>query len=122
MEQNEKVYSFKNFKKDAFKKKLKDTYDYVKQKTVDGIHWCLDHPVEAIGLASIGALLVAKGVKYKTVKTEERRRETEFYDLRTGMYAKSKRPLTAREKLRAEERYKAGENWSHILDDMRLLK
>lgn len=122
MEQEKKIYSFKDFKKDAFKKKVKDTYDAGKAKVASGIQWCFDHPMEAIGLASITAPLIAKGVKYKTVKTEERRRETEFYDPRTGMYAKAKRPLTSREKVKAEERYRNGENWSHILDDMRLLK
>ena len=121
-QQNEKVVFFKDFKKEAFKKKVKDTIDAGKQKVTSGIQWCLEHPAEAAGLAAIGAPLIAKGVKYKTVKTEEKRRETEFYDPRTGMYAKARRPLTAREKLRAEERYKSGENWSHILDDMRLLK
>ena len=118
----EKVVFFKEFKKEALKKRLKDGWEFAKEKVGEGINWVMEHPVESAGMAAAASTAISKTVRHRTVKTEERRRETEFYDPRTGMYAKSRRPLTAREKLAAERRYKEGFSWNQVLDEMRLLK
>lgn len=84
---------------------------------------CKENPVQAAGMFSAGAYTISKIVRYKKVTKEEDRRRTEYYDPRTGKYARARRPLKPREQLEAERRYRDGkETWTEILADMGLLR
>ena len=111
-----------DFRKEARKRKLMRFVDKAKETGTRGLNWALDHPLETLGGITALAGVGKKALSMNKVKTEERRRETEFYNPRTGMYAKTRRPLTSKEKEYAERRFKNGESWTEIFSDMKLLK
>ena len=111
---NETV-DIRDFKAEARKRKLKECGRKV-------LGWIQEHPVEALGAATMALGVGKKTLGVHKVKTEERRRATEFYNPRTGMYATTKRPLTAKEKAYAENRFRNGDSWTDIFSDMKLLK
>lgn len=107
--------------------KLRCKWEQVKRKAKAEastlFNWCRENPVQAAGIASAASLSVSKVMRYKKVTKEETRRRTEYYDPRTGKYARARRPLKPREQLEAERRYRDGkETWTEILADMGLLR
>ena len=119
--ENETV-DIRDFKAEARKRKLMGVVEKAKQAGIRGVNWCLDHPIEALGGITAVAGVSKKALSVNKVKTEERSRETEFYNPRTGMYSKTRRPLTSKEKAYAEMRFKNGDSWTEIFSDMKLLK
>lgn len=117
--EDERIVSFNTVK---LKCKWKQVKRKAKAEASTLFNWCRENPVQAAGIASAASLSVSKVMRYKKVTKEEDRRRTEYYDPRTGKYARARRPLKPREQLEAERRYKAGEGWTHILADMGLLR
>ena len=123
MEEEKKVTEFKWLK---FKVKVKQAVDSaketVKKAVVATADFCRDHPVEASLVA--GAVVKAVKVvnKVAVVGREERDKRRRFYDNRLGRYSRSRRDLTGREELEIERRYRGGESYREILDDLGLLK
>lgn len=80
-----------------------------------------EHPLEAA--TTVGTLFAG----YKKLHSmrldyvEEDRRHRDFYDPRTGKHVWARRKLTARELMRIDARYKAGDSYTQILADMGLL-
>ena len=58
----------------------------------------------------------------KRVKDEKELKTCYYYDKRHGHYVKTIRPLTGRELLELDRRYKKGESYSEILSSMKLLR
>lgn len=124
----EKVVYFDEFKRDAFKEKVKRKVDEAKEKAKEAaigiVGFTREHPAEAVAIFTATAAVTKKGLQYKKVKAEDRRRLVDFYDPRCGRHSTAKRPLTRKESLRAQRMYDADKNarWSEILNDMGLLK
>ena len=114
-ERKNETVDIRDFKAEARKRKIKE---YCRK----AIGWIQEHPVEALGAATMALGVGKKTLGVHKVHTEERRRATEFYNPRTGMYATTKRPLTAKEKAYAEKRFKEGDSWTEIFSDMKVLK
>ena len=118
--------NFKDFKKEInkenLKRKAKDIYDGAKKQAVKAANYCMEHPVEALSILTAVTACTNKLVRYKQTKAEDRRRQVDFYDNRLGTHAIARRPLSTKEALEVEKRYKNGESYKSILWDMRLLK
>ena len=122
----ENVVNFDEVKKEArkamFKKRLSSFYESAKIKVMAVVEWGREHPAEVAGIVT-GASVLAKSVsKHSHEMQEQRHRDREFFDHRTGKWCETKRKLTAREQVEAEARHQAGETWTQIFADMRLLK
>lgn len=111
-----------DFKKEARRRKIEEAKMKAKGAALGVWGWAKDHPMESLGIVTAGLGVTKKTLGIRKVKTEERRRETEFYNPRTGMYSKIKRPLTAKEKSYAEKRFRNGDSWNDIFSDMKILK
>lgn len=119
---NEEKVELIDFKKEAMKRKLKAGVETAKIKVMQGVKWVSDHPAEAAaGVTGIG-LFVKQLTKTSANHAEQRRREREFFEHSSGKWCEIKRKLTPREQVEAEARHKAGETWTQIFSDMRLLK
>ena len=125
-EKDDKIISMNDFKKEAFKRKVRDGFkkavDTVKKPVVKAINWSFEHPTEALGIATGAGIALTKVAKIHSVNAEDRRRTTDFYDPRTGAHSIAKRALRPKEKVEIIERYKAGESYDEILYDKGLLK
>lgn len=118
----EKKVELVDFKKEAMKRKLKAGVETVKLNIMKGVKWVSDHPAEAAaGVTGLG-LFVKQLTKTSANHAEQRRREREFFEHSSGKWCEIKRKLTPREQVEAEARHKAGETWTQIFSDMRLLK
>lgn len=128
MEQEEKIINFEALKKqikiETAKRKFKEATDKAKQKAGEVYCWAKEHPAEAASLGASAAIIAKKTIGYRAVKKEEYRRKTEFFDPRTGKYAFSRKPLTTKQQLEAERRYKENRNttWTQVLYEMGLSK
>ena len=82
------------------------------------------HPVESIAVATtvigVTGKAVASGNRKRADKIEEKRRDRDCYDPRTGEHYIARRKLTNDERLELERRYKDGESKGEILRDMGL--
>lgn len=111
-----------DFKKEAAKRKVKAVIDGAKKKVDQAVIWGMEHPAEAIALAG----LVVGGTKKvsSAIQTHEenKRRDTDYYDPRTGLHSWSKRKLKPKERMMIRERYDRGESYDRILYDMGLLR
>lgn len=110
------------FKLDQAKWAIRDTGHKVKTGTGKLVHYCADHPLVTITLASAGASVIQRGSKLWIDHSETVRRDRSFWDPRIGKYTKTKRKLSPYEQVEAEARFKAGEGWSEIFADMDILK
>lgn len=118
--EDEKIVSFNTVK---LKCKWEKAKRKAKAEASTLFNWCRENPVQAAGIASAASLSISKVMRYKKVTKEENRRRTEYYDPRTGKYARARRPLKPREQLEAERRYRDNkETWTEILNDMGLLR
>ena len=124
--QDEVVY-FAEFKKEAFswkiKRKVQKAKEAVKEAGKKMVITAINHPTESLALATGIFAVTKKGLQYKKVKAEDRRRLVDFYDPRSGRHCRAKRPLTRKESLEAQKRYDSdkSERWNAILSDMGLL-
>ena len=118
--------NFNDFKeqinKEQLKRKVKTFAKEAKEKAGMVANYCVEHPVEALSIVSAASVGLNRFYKYKQTKAEDRRREVDFYDNRLGTHAIARRPLTMKEALEVERRYKNGESYKSILWDMRLMK
>ena len=122
MEDN-KTVNFDDFKKEARKRKREEFVDkYVKApiKTVGA--WAAENPITALTAIGAAIPLCNKVIRYKQTKAEDKRRAVDFYDPRCGRHVIVRRPLRRTEQIEVDRRYNAGESYTHIFDDMRLLK
>lgn len=111
-----------DFKKEAMKRKLKAGVETAKTGIMKGVKWVYEHPAEAAaGVTGLG-LFVKSVTKTSANHAEQRRREREFFEHSSGKWCEIKRKLTPREQVETEARHKAGETWTQIFSDMRLLK
>ena len=126
MNNNEEKVTFVDFKKEAFKRKVKEKVETatktVKKAVARTIIWAYDNPVQAVGAITGLGVIATKAAKIHSVNAEDRRRDTDFYDPRTGVHSIAKRPLKPKEKVEILERYKSGESYAEILYRKGLLK
>ena len=102
------------------KRKVTDWWNNTKRKANDLVDWALEHPSEALtAAAAIGGVLKVSSRTLR-VFAENRRRDLDFYDPRTGRHVWAKRKPTARESVEIDRRYRAGESYEQILWEMRL--
>jgi len=113
----------------TFKQKVKDfgvkAQDKA-EKAWNGVkEFCEDHPFEAIGLASVaipGILRLGNSIVRGSIeKREDKRRELDEYDPRTGEHWFLRSKLSTNQKLELERRYRNGEPKGEILRSMRKL-
>jgi len=93
-----------------------------KMKAGDVVRWIKEHPVEAAALGTAAVTVANKGAKIYGIHSEMKRRDTDFYDPRTGTHAFTRRRLKAREQAEIDRRYNQGESYVSIFNDMNLLK
>lgn len=123
--EEKKTVSFEEFKKQAkveeFKRGLKEGFDnYVVKPVVSVGKWAVENPMTAITLATITAGVAKRGLSYQKVKAEDKRRETDFYDPRTGRHTVARRKPTRKQRLEIDRRYANKESYESILSSMGL--
>lgn len=114
----------------SFKQKASDWWWNTKYKAKckweNTKKFCRENKAEvvAISLVAIPAVsgMVKRGLNAYAEHEETSRRETDYYDPRTGEHWRTRRPLRTSEKLELEERYEEGESKGSILNDMNLLR
>ena len=114
--------TLKEFKKEAFKRKVKSGFDTVVSKGKAAVNWGIEHKEVVIPVAIAGSGAVKKMASARAAHLEDVSRQTRFYNPRTGTYAYAKRIPKKKEMLEIESRYAKGESYRAILDDMGLLK
>lgn len=123
----EKVVTMKEFKRDAFFKKLKDGAKKIGEKALEaaekGVDYAIEHPGQAIAAVSAFGVAAGKVAKIQQVKAEDRRRKRDFYDPRTGRWCSAKKDLSPDQEMYIERRHRVNkETYREILYDMGLLK
>ena len=118
----DETVNMSDFKKEAFKRKVKDGFDWCKKKVDEGIAWAMEHPGEAIALATLTAGTIKKGSGSVQTVAENRRRDLDLYDPRTGSHSKMRRRPSPTEQVMIDRRYNMGESYKEILYDMGLLR
>lgn len=118
MEENKTV----SFDKVKIKLKVEEAKRKVKEGAKTAVNWCVQNKELALGIAAGGVAGIKLLSKIHSSRQDERDHELKHWDPRAGEYARSRRKLTRHEKLELIERYQAGEDKYHILDDMGLLK
>lgn len=123
MENKDEKVTMIDFKKEAFKRKVKGAVNEVKDKAIVVVKWGFDHPVEAASIITGASLLTRNIVKQNAIRSEQKHTERKFYEHSSGKWAETKRKLTQREQLEAERRHKENkETWTEIFADMGVLK
>jgi hypothetical protein len=113
----------------TFKQKVKDFFNKKKEAVLDAkdkvVQAAKDHPYEAYGLLCIsipGLLKLLNSIVRLIMQArEDRYDDCDYYDPRTGEHWQAKRPLSKKQKLNLEKRYKEGESKGKILNDMHML-
>lgn len=119
----DKTVNFDDFKKEAKKRKREEFIEkYVKRPVKIVGEFAAENPVAVLTAIGAAIPLCSKVIRYKQVKAEDRRRAVDFYDPRCGRHVIVRRPLRTSEAIEVDRRYNAGESYTHIFDDMRLLK
>lgn len=112
-------------KVDRLKWKTEVKMNHIKNDVRELGKYALEHPGEAVALASAGGAIVggvAKVVGKVVKKHEENQRDKEFYDPQTWNWVETKRKLTSKEKVEFSTRRNNGESVTQILNSMRVLK
>ncbi len=78
------------------------------------------NPGEAAAIASAAGLIATKATKAYVVHAEDRRRKCDFYDPRTGDHVVTKKPLSQKQHVAVDRRYREnrGESYVSIFDSM----
>ena len=119
----QKTVDINDFKKEQAKRKLNDWLDkYIIRPAKALVNWAVENPALAIGAATAMIPLANKVIRFKQYQAEDRRRATDYYDPRNGRHVYVRRPLNRSEQIEVDRRYDAGESYTKIFDDMRLLK
>lgn len=118
-----------NQKVENAKTKVKGTVEKGKEKARAVAAWCIDHPAETIGIATVTVAatkeankLIGKAASIHAIHEEEKRRKLERYDPVTHSWATLRRPLNSREQEEFAERRQNGESAILILKSMNVLK
>lgn len=99
----------KKLKWEKRKRKAKEFIDtYIWKPLCNFWQWAVDNPGKFLGLLTLTAGVTKRGLSYKKEKAEQKRRDTHFYDPRTGDYGISKRPLTDSEYEEMMRLYRSG--------------
>ena len=99
----------KKLKWEERKRKAKEFIDtYVWKPLHNFGQWAVDNPGKFLGLLTLTAGVTKRGISYKKEKAEQKRRDTDFYDPRSGDHAISKRPLTDTEYEEMMRLYRSG--------------
>lgn len=99
----------KKLKWEERKRKAKEFFDkYVWKPLCNFGQWAVDNPGKFMGLLALTAGVTKRGLSYKKEKAEQKRRDTDFYDPRSGDHAISKRPLTDSEYEEMMRLYRSG--------------
>lgn len=99
----------KKLKWEERKRKARDVFDtYVWKPLCNFGRWAVDNPGKFLGLLTLTAGVTKRGISYKKEKAEQKRRDTHFYDPRTGDYGVSKRPLSDDEYEELMRLYRSG--------------
>lgn len=126
MENEEKIINFEALKKqlrfENAKRKFKEGVKKLAQIPEKVIDYAVENPAKAASIAAGATMAGNRLLKYMTVAREDRRRKTDLYDPRNGDHVFVRRPLTSKEMLKLDERYKRGESKIRILTDMGLVK
>lgn len=120
---NEDVLTMKEFKREAFKKRIKEFVRNAPGNAARTVKKTWDENRELI---LFGAPALAFGlkqiVKANENKKEDYHRNRQVYDQSLGMWHDLKRTMSAKEKAEYAKRRKDGESVLSILTSMRLLK
>ena len=122
---SEKVLYFETEK--GVKGFVKRKWFHVKKGLADAkdevLQFVKDNPAEAAAIASASVFVIKKGSRYAKDRAEERRRDCEFWDPSAGMYAKSKRPLTEKQKKELyRKKRETGKSYMELLQEAGLSK
>lgn len=103
-------------------------YEKLKRKTNDILAWAKDNPGMAVGAVVAAASVVGEANKLyrninsaRNIRMEREHRERSVYDPAAGIYIKTKRAMTNREKIEYSVRRRNGETPTQILRSMRLI-
>lgn len=126
-ESKDKTVNFEELKKklkwEERKRKAKEAFDkYIWTPLCNFGNWAVDNPGKFMGLLALTAGVTKRGISYKKEKAEQKRRDTHFYDPRTGDYGISKRPLTDDEYEHMMKLYRSGLSKREALIKMGLSK
>ena len=122
---DEKAIFFESEK--GFKGKVKRGWHHMKKAASDAgekvFEFVKEHPAESAAIASATAVVAKKTLQYAKVKAEDRRRDCELWDPSAGMYAKSRKPLTEKQKREFyREKKETGKSYMDILYEKGLSK
>lgn len=123
-EKNEKYVNINDFKKEAKRRKREEVINkYVKAPAYVLLTWAANNPVEAVGACAALIPITSRYIRYRQIKAEDRRKATRFYDTRCGRNVRIKRPLTVKEQVEVDRRFKLNkESYTSIFYDMGILK
>lgn len=112
--------------KEARKRKIKKFKDDVVNACEQAVDWCIEHPVEAVGIGVTVVSGLYKGArlitKNREIKHEQYIADCRFYDPRIGEYVFSDRKLNNEEKLRFNKLYSEGMSKREALNVMGRIK
>lgn len=110
----------------TIKEKIHDVNEKAKKKAGDAVIWMAEHKELTATMIPIFLGLgsgIVKTVSQKMKRNEERELKEEYiYDRRAGHYVRVRRQPTNSEWILIDRRYQSGDNYTDILNDMRLLK
>jgi hypothetical protein len=101
---------------------FKQTYERAKDKGRALVSWIAEHPMEAVALGGVAAGVVRKTSNAYCTYKEDVRRNTDYWDPRTGTHAHIRRKLKPAEQETVDERFRKGESYVQIFRDMNILK
>lgn len=112
-----------------FKQKCKDRYNTVKLKAGikarEAKEFCKNNKEAVIGIAAVSIpgliKLGGKAMNNRKFKMEEKRRDRDYWDPRTGKHWVAKKKVSTKTQLEIERRYKNGEDYGEILNSLNLL-
>lgn len=121
---NDKYVNIDDFKKEAKRRKRKEAIEkYIKAPAYILLTWAANNPVEAVGACAALIPITSKCIKYKQMRAEDRRKAVRFYDNRSGKYVRIKRPLTVKEQVEVDRRFRLNqESYTSIFYDMGILR
>lgn len=95
MGNDDKTVDIKDFKREAWKRKVKEAFDkYVVRPFWNLVTWIICNPITAMTIITIVASILKKYLSYRKVKVEQWRRDTEFWDPKAGDYGVARKPLS----------------------------
>ena len=114
---------------DKIKDGIKSASDNAMSLYKKGKKWCKENEELINDLKKLAPVIIAGAVWLRGQSSAKHKRyldrfekETRFYDPRLGRYSYTRRMPTPNELLEIEKRYRSGESYRRILDDLRILR